>query len=436
MENAQLDTERAVIGCIFRDEMALSRLDGTILAHHFTAKSLKEVYAAFLEMRDSGKLIDPLTFQTHIGAEQFIRLGGSEMVATCMDAVPYDDRLLIYAETLQKSWVKREFEDCLKRAIATNQEYGFSAAADLVSETARSLQSGLGGNGFRHISESLANWFQSFEAGLADPALVEKRYLPTGIAAYDEKFGGLRLGLNILAARPGMGKSAYALNEALAIAKTGKKVLIVSIEMPEEEIDTRLLSMLSGINSTRLDKYQLDSRVGEHEFLMHAYSILAGLEIYLAHVNSLDQIIGEINQWRAKQGCNPDAVFIDYLQLIESSESSNEYQELTQISRRLMKYFKFDAQCPCRLLSQLSRKVEDRNNKRPLQSDIRGSGGIEQDADVIDFLFRPDYYDQSAEEGVTEVIRTKSRQCPTGTVKVIFDKETMSFHPYTGGQYE
>lgn len=430
-----LEHEKALIGVVLRDDSWLPVVKAIVPPEAFMAQSLRQFYQVFDAMASAGQRIDALTVQAHMGVSDFARCGGSDVLLDCMGCVPFGDHVEDYANQVRKNWQQREFEQVLKQAIAVNQTEGLDASRRMVEEKLADFTSQSTQKPYRHISESLAQWYDEFERGLSDPDLIKKRFLPTGILDYDKKFLGLRKGLNILGARPAMGKSAYALTEALHIAQHGGKVVFVSIEMPDLEIDTRLISSLSNVDSLRLEQFQVNDASGEVSDVCNAFSILTDLPIWLSSVRKLDEVKSAVNQWRRENKCNPDAVFIDYLQLIEDGPNS-EYAELSKISRELMYFFKFTVGCPCRLLCQLSRGVESRTDKRPMLSDIRGSGGIEQDADVVDFLYRDEYYNKdSAEKGVTEVIRAKSRQAPIGTVKVLFDPRTVTFKAYAGKEY-
>jgi|SanBayMetagenome_1026888.scaffolds.fasta_scaffold05428_2 replicative DNA helicase len=423
----KLEHEKAIVGAIVRDESFLPLVSQILTPECFVTTSLRTFYATFLEMAGKGKAIDLLTVQAYMDAEKFIKSGGIDALTDCMGSVPYGDHIEEYALEVAKMWQQRTFDAALKQAIALNQSDGLAAAQDFLNGETLKIEAKQPAKGFRHVSESLTEWFEEFEKGLVDPTLAEQRFLPTGNIDYDEKFGGLRKGLNVLAARPAMGKSAYALTEALNIAKRGKSVLIVSLEMPDIELDTRLISAMSGVNSARLEKFQIEEATGELADIVQSMNSLMELPIWFETVRNVDQIISSVNHWRRVNHRNPDVVFVDYLQLIDGG-GEQEYANLTAISQKLMYYFKFVAECPCRLLCQLSRKVEERNDKRPTMSDIRGSGGIEQDADVIDLLYRDEYYNKDSHDiGIAEVIRAKSRQSQTGTVKLFFDAETTSF---------
>lgn len=430
-----LEHEKALIGAVIRDDSWLPVIGSIVPPEAITTQSLRQFYQVFSEMQGQGKRIDPLTVQSHMPPNEFARAGGSDVLFDCMGYVPQGERVEEYARQVLKSHQQRQLDQILKQAIALNSQEGLDKSTQFLEESLVDLSSQSGAEGFRHISESLAEWYNDFEQGLTNPELVKQRFLPTGVIDYDKKFLGLRKGLNVLGGRPGMAKSAYALTEALNISRAGGKVLFVSIEMPELEIDNRLISALSKVDSLRLERFQILQESEEIESINKAFVTLAEQSIWITSVRKLSDIKSAVNRWRRQHQCDPDYVAIDYLQLVEDGTNS-EYAELSKISRELMYFFKFTVGCPCRLLCQLSRGVESRPDKRPIMSDIRGSGGIEQDADVIDFIYREDYYNpDTAEPGVTEIIRRKSRQAPTGTIKVKFLPQTVSFVAYAGGGY-
>ena len=278
--------------------------------------------------------------------------------------------------------------------------------------------------------------------------------LRTGYPQLDNMTTGLHEDeLIILAARPAMGKTAFALNIAQNVAVRGDNqptVAIFSLEMGAESLVNRMLCAEGGINANHLRTGNLDT--DEWDALWVAMGSLAGTNVYIDDTAGIKvpEIRAKCRRLKKRTG-NLSSIVIDYLQLIEGSNSENRQQEVSEISRQLKKLAK-ELSVPVIALSQLSRGVEQRQDKRPVMSDIRESGSIEQDADIVAFLYRDDYYtreqqedgapqvgsDQEAENSLSEVevIIEKNRSGPRGTVKLLFNKAYNKFASvdFTPGQ--
>ena len=262
--------------------------------------------------------------------------------------------------------------------------------------------------------------------------------LTTGFKQIDEMTAGLQPGnLVIIAGRPGMGKTAFALNIAERSAiNAGASVLIFSIEMPAEEIGQRLISMHGRIESEKLKKGNLD--VSDWENINYALNALNGTKIVIDSTQSITvtEMRNKCRRLKLEQGL--DLVVVDYLQLMKGDDrSENRQQEISDISRSL-KALARELQAPVIALSQLSRACETRTDHRPMLSDLRESGAIEQDADVVMFLYRDDYYNKDTDHpNEAEVIIAKQRNGPIGTVNLLWRPEYTKFvnmaRPQGGG---
>jgi replicative DNA helicase len=243
--------------------------------------------------------------------------------------------------------------------------------------------------------------------------------------------GGLQASdLVIVAGRPGMGKSAFSLQIAQFIAATTQKAgPVYSLEMSGKQLAYRLLSAESGIEGSRLKSAQIGHK--EWETVTHSIGNLSSLPMYIddAFQPSISHIRSECRKLAARKG-EIGVILIDYLQLMDGNDDDrygNRVQELSKLTRAL-KMLAREMNCPVVVLSQLNRGVESRSNKRPLMSDLKESGSIEQDADVVMMLYREDYYDpDTADRGIAEVIVTKNRHGHTGTVKLLFEPELTRF---------
>ena len=278
------------------------------------------------------------------------------------------------------------------------------------------------------IREILNNRYEEFAAIHADPALVQRNMISTGYKSFDEKLGGFKRGdLIIVAARPSMGKTAIALNFAQNVAKKNRHVAIFSLEMSKEQLTDRLIAAVMAVDSWKLQKGKLT----EDEFarMGDALETLSHSKIYLDDSpagEGLTSIKSKARRLKMESGL--DLIVIDYLQLMSNGNSLNRVQEVSEISRGL-KSLARELDVPVIALSQLSRQLESRPDKRPVMSDLRESGSIEQDADIIAMLYRDDYYNEFSETpGVTNVLIRKNRNGPIGQVDLKFEKSQQKFY--------
>ena len=278
------------------------------------------------------------------------------------------------------------------------------------------------------IREILNNRYEEFAAIHADPELVQRNMISTGYKSFDAKLGGFKRGdLIIVAARPSMGKTAIALNFAQNVAKKNRHVAIFSLEMSKEQLTDRLIAAAVAVDRWKLPKGKLT----EDEFarMGDALETLSHSKIYLDDSpagEGLTSIKSKARRLKMESGL--DLIVIDYLQLMSNGNSLNRVQEVSEISRGL-KSLARELDVPVIALSQLSRQLESRPDKRPVMSDLRESGSIEQDADIIAMLYRDDYYNEFSETpGVTNVLIRKNRNGPIGQVDLKFEKSQQKFY--------
>jgi len=253
----------------------------------------------------------------------------------------------------------------------------------------------------------------------------------TKLIGLDKLLNGLQKSdLILLAARPSMGKTALALNIARNAASLDKKVAIFSLEMSKGQLAKRLLSTASGVNSQKLNTGEISDE--DMNSLLHAADELSGLTMYIDDTpgESLLEMRSKIRRLAHEVGL--DLIVIDYLQLMQGGKQENRQQEISEISRNL-KALAREMDVPILALSQLSRSVELRAEKKPQLSDLRESGSLEQDADIVMFLYRDEYYNRDEEnnQNIAELIIAKNRNGPTTALNLYFDKETMRFGDLT-----
>ena len=280
-----------------------------------------------------------------------------------------------------------------------------------------------------HILDNIIERKKRYEEG---KPFIE---IDTGYEKINQFTNGFHRGeLTILAARPGMGKTAMMLNMVIRQIKNGARVMIFSLEMSMKSLVERMVAMLTGISLQKIRRGDLTDE--EFEDVVVAFDYLNEIGDNLIILDKSNMTINEIKMEIRKRKDNVDVVYVDYLQLINaSSQYNNKNVEIGEVSR-VAKVMARELDVAVVMLAQLSREVERRTNKKPVLSDLRDSGEIEQNADIVLFLYRPDYYTEIGQEIVTEeteIIIAKHRNGPTGSIKLYFEKETLEFIEYDKG---
>lgn len=431
-----LEAERALIGGIFFDVNSLDEIKYIIKANDFYKKEHIEIYKAIEELFSEGRGVDPILVveeikKSNLKNEEEILQELTEII----DENTSSYNLLEYAELIkEKAMLRRlgqvgmEITKAAYTDVRTAEEIMDEAEAKVLKLSKNILKNSI-------VDMKTASVEEMKRIDNVERNRGKTLGISTGFIDLDRMTSGLNNSdLIILAARPAMGKTAFALNLALNAAKEQKKVLIFSLEMPVQQLYQRLLAMESGISQNKLRNVYLEG--DEWTKLTLATTNLSNLNIYVAdlpHTNVLE--IRSYARNMKAQGLL-DLIIIDYLQLINGtgkgrgSEASRQ-QEISDISRAL-KGLARELDVPVIALSQLSRAVESRVDRRPMLSDLRESGAIEQDADIVAFLYREEYYIPDTEnKGITELIIGKHRNGATGTVKLNFLSEFTKFTSYT-----
>ena len=421
-----LEAERALIGGIFFDVNSLDEIKYIIKSDDFYKKEHAEIYKAIENLFSESRGVDPILVVEEIKKSDLKNEEEILQVLTeIIDENTSSYNLLEYAELIKEKAM-------LRRLGQVGMEITKTAHTDV--RTAEEIMD----EAEAKVLNLSKNILKNSIIDMKTASLDEMKRIDN-VTANRGKTLGMTSGLNnsdliILAARPAMGKTAFALNLALNAAKEKKNVLIFSLEMPVQQLYQRLLAMESGISQNKLRNVYLEE--DEWNKLTLATTSLSNLGIYVAdlpHTNVLE--IRSYARNMKTQGLL-DLIVIDYLQLINGtgkgrgSEASRQ-QEISDISRAL-KGLARELDVPVIALSQLSRAVESRVDRRPMLSDLRESGAIEQDADIVAFLYREEYYIPDTEnKGITELIIGKHRNGATGTVKLNFLSEFTKFTSYT-----
>jgi replicative DNA helicase len=426
-----IDAERSVLGSILIDRDGIIQVASLLTPGDFYDPSHAIVYDAMIELFSRNRPIDSVTVREVIDDKKELEsIGGNAFLAELMSSVFTSANIFQYAQIIKNKSVLRK----LIRAGNEIIMHGFDEAAEtteLLEKSEKSLFSVTQTfiqNKLVPLRDILNARYEEFAAIHADPGLAERNSISTGYKSFDLKIGGFKRGdLVILAARPSMGKTAMALNFAQNVAKKWRNVAVFSLEMSKEQLTDRLIAAAMGVDSWKLAKGQLSeddfSKMGD------ALETLSKSKIYLDDSPAGEGLLSiKSKARRLKMESGLDLIIIDYLQLMSSGNNMNRVQEVSDISRGL-KSLARELDVPVVALSQLSRALEARPDKRPVMSDLRESGSIEQDADIIAMLYRDDYYNEFSETpGITSVIIRKNRNGPTGTVDLKFEKSQQKFY--------
>lgn len=427
------EAELSVLGGVLIDRTARDRLGNSLVAADFFTPRHQVIYEAMTKLADEGQPVDPVTLATLLEQQkQLDAVGGADYLFELADAAvtavniehhagivhEYAEirRLLAACKAIQKKAEDGDYEDASRLFDEAQQE---------IYEIGKDRQA----KGFTEMPEALKAAIDKVKKAYEVKSSVTGT--PTGFRDLDGKTAGLQPGeLIILAARPAMGKTALALNIAVNAAQmSGTSVALFSLEMPTTQLATRIIASEARVDGERLRTGQLES--GDIDRLLQAVKAMNGLSIHIDDTAGLS-----VMECRAKcrrLASNKEKpplglILIDYLQLMKGRPGiKSREQEISDISRNLKSLAK-ELEVPVVALSQLNRGVESRPNKRPLLSDLRESGAIEQDADIIMFVYRDDYYNEDSEDkGLAEVIIGKNRSGSTGTAKLKFFKQWTRF---------
>ena len=437
-----IGAEESVIGSILIDGEAIARVTSTLSPTDFYSQRNRKCYEACLALYDTNRAIDQVSVAYEISTEEgaLEQIGGAEYLARLVSSVPTSIHIEHYAKIVRGTSILRH----VIRAGGEVSELGYEGGADVedvldkAEEVVFGIRSGRSDKGFTHIRDYLDNYMEETGA-LHDPSRVSLAPVITGFPSLDELLGGgmQRSDLIILAARPSLGKSTLALNMARNAAEQGFSAALFSLEMSGEQIAARLLASEADIDSHRLRMNLI--RDDEEVRVLDAVGLLSDLQIFVD--DTPFQAVMELRSKsrRLQQESGLDLLIVDYLQLIDVGRSDNRAVALGEVSRSL-KALARELDIPVMACSQLSRAVEQRPNHRPLLSDLRESGSIEQDADVVAFIHRDDQYITREEwerkfpteqypENIAEIVVSKHRNGPVGTVPLYFRNDRVRFEP-------
>ncbi len=431
-----MESESSVLGGLLLDNSAWDRVGDLLVDGDFYRHEHKLIYEAIGKLINASKPADVITVYEHLqGMGKAEEIGGLLYLNQLAQYVPSATNIRRYAEIVRERSILRKLVTA-SDDIATNAFNPQGKTVDRILDEAEQKILAIGEEGARN-----KQGFQSLDTLVVDlldrvqemaDNPMDVTGVPTGFVDLDRMTSGLQAGdLVVLAARPSMGKTSFAVNIAEHVAlNEGLPVAIFSMEMGAAQLAVRIVGSIGRVNQGNLRTGKLND--DEWPRLTEAIERLRTVSLHIDETPGLSPTELRANARRLARTCGKlGLIVVDYLQLMSGSgsaaSSDNRATELGEISRGLKMLAK-ELQCPVIALSQLNRSVEQRTDKRPMMSDLRESGAIEQDADIIMFIYRDDYYNKDSKEpNIAEVIIGKQRNGPTGTVKVFFQKNQTRF---------
>ncbi|WP_202081548.1 replicative DNA helicase [Caldalkalibacillus salinus] len=423
-----IEAEQAVLGAIFLEPDALIRALESISAEDFYRTSHQRIFQVMVDLSEENQPVDLVTVTSELqDRKQLEEVGGLSYLSDLAGSVPTAANVEYYAKIVEeKSLLRRLIK--VATQIASSGYAEQDEVEEILNQAEKSILDIAGSkthDGFLAIKDVLVETYERIEK--LHNSTSDLTGIPSGYRDLDEMTSGFqRSDLIILAARPSVGKTAFALNVAQNVAaRANETVAIFSLEMSASQLVQRMLCAEGNIDANRM---RMGSFMEEDwEKMTMAIATLSKANIFIDDTPGItvSQIRSKCRRLKAEHGLG--IILIDYLQLIHGSGKENRQQEISAISRTL-KNIARELDCTIIALSQLSRAVEQRQDKRPMLSDLRESGSIEQDADIVAFLYRDDYYDQETEnKNVIEILIAKQRNGPVGKVELAFLKEYNKF---------
>jgi replicative DNA helicase len=441
---ASLDAERSILGAILLDNAAYNEAAESLKPDDFSLDSHRRIFARMMDLMETGRPIDIITITEELSKKKEVEaVGGVAYLSSLTDGVPARPSIEQYVKIVKDKALLRGLIHACTNAIARASEQADDATEiiDAAESAIFQIAENRLGMGFLGITEIVKQSFGSIDK------LYERGQRITGLETHYEKLDEMTSGLQasdlvIIAARPSMGKTAFAINIAENAAVRDKRVVgVFSLEMSREALLLRMLCSQSRVDSHKLRTGFLARE--DYGKLVQGMAALAEAPIFIddSPALSITEMRAKTRRLMQAQG-RLDLVVVDYLQLMSGGGGrryENRTQEVSAVSRGLKALAK-ELRCPVVALSQLSRAPESRGKgeQRPQLSDLRESGSIEQDADVVAFIFREEYYMKREDvppelEGVAEIIIAKQRNGPTGSIKLAFLKNSTRFENLAEG---
>ena len=436
MPPQNIEAEQSVLGAMLIEKEAISKVTEVLKAQDFYREANRTIFQAILDLFNRNEGVDLITVTEALRREnQLEGVGGIAYITSLANAMPTAANVLYHAKIVEEKALLRNLIN-VSTQIAGMGYDGAEDAAHILDKSEKMMLQVANrrmGRAFTPIKEILFSAFSKIEQLYATKGGI------TGIATGFKDFDRLTAGLQpsdliLIAARPSMGKTAFVLNIAQHVAIREKQsVAFFSLEMSKEQLVQRMLCAEAGIDAQRLRIGELEDN--DWKKLVSAADRLSSAGIFIDDTPGITVMEMRSKSRRLKVEHDLKLVIVDYLQLMQGSSSNgrseNRQQEISEISRSL-KALARELNVPVIALSQLSRGVESRQVKRPMLSDLRESGSLEQDADIVSFLYREDYYNPETEKkNITEIIIAKHRNGPVDTVQLFFHKAFTKFSDLT-----
>ncbi len=419
--------EKAIIGSILKKNETFDRVNQIIKPVDFYDSRTQRIYKSIITMVDKDIKIDEVSLISQLRNENILQeVGGEEFITEITLSSFYTPNIDTYAKTVKEKSLLRSLigasEDIMD--VSYGQKDDVSTILSMAESKIFDISQDKLNEGLVKVGDTLDETIQVInELSMNDGNITG---VPTGLETIDLKLSGLQPAqLILLAARPAMGKTALGLTMAWNAAKEDKSVAFFSLEMSTLQLNYRLISMVSMIDLEQVMNGRIKD--DEWELLFHATREIANKDLYVDETPgiTLSEMRSKLKRLKAERGV--DLVVIDYLQLMQADgRQENRQNEIASISRGLKTLSK-ELNCPILSLAQLSREADKRADHKPILSDLRESGAIEQDADVVMLLYREDYYDEEDNPNIAKVIVAKHRNGSTGTLDLFFNKPCTTF---------
>ena len=428
------EAERTVLGALLLDPEAIIKVSDFLKPEDFYDPTYRLIFQAVYQLYISHEPIDFVTVASKLADNKAVQdIGGSAFLAELASAVPTSSHIYQYGQIVKAKALHRNIIEAGRHIVGLGYtlDRPIPELLDEVEKTIFQITNTFLKEKFVHIRDVLDERYEKFAELHTSDDEGSTRGVPTGFHALDSKLSGFQPSdLVILAARPSMGKTALALNIAVnAAIRHNKTVGVFSLEMSKEQLVDRLFASMLGVDSWKLQRGKLDD--SDFQNMGPIMDELSKANIFIddSSASSMPEFRTKARRLQMEHGL--DLLVIDYLQLMSTGNSSyagNRVQEISEISRSV-KQIARELRIPILALSQLSRAVEARPDKSPQLSDLRESGSIEQDADVVMMMYRDDYYNEDSDrQGIADIFIRKHRNGPTGRVELLFKKEQMRFY--------
>ncbi len=423
-----IPAEQSVLGSLLIDRDAIIRVASYVRADDFYIRANGTIYQAILDLYNRREPTDFVTLSDELERRSVLdEIGGIGYLSSLLNTVPTAVHVEYYGRIVERTSTLRRLIDAGTQIVGIGYQDAVETeeALDSAEQTLFAISQKRQTKDFQSISDVLDRFFDQLD--YLQQHRGEVVGVPSGFSDLDQLTGGLqRSDLIIVAARPSMGKTAFSLGLAYGAAvQHDKTVGVFSLEMSAEQLVQRLLATETGVDSHRLRLGMIDDN--EWDRISRAFGRLAEAKIFIddaANASVMD-VRSKARRLQAENGL--DLVIVDYLQLMSGRRSDNRVQEVSEITRGL-KSLARELNVPVIALSQLSRAVETRADHRPMLSDLRESGSIEQDADIVMFIYRDEKYDENSEKkGIAEIIVAKHRNGPVGSINLRFFERTARF---------